>query len=134
MKKLISILLVLILCVGAFPLPVFSQEIDYQYTNNEKECFGPFILITENESLRKKHRCYVVGHQEVVRLGYKLGCKSVDFGLFFDYKDSLNIPRTWLKGIMLKDKHLCYELAKINPNFEGICKELARHGKSVIAY
>ena len=104
------------------------------YTNDEKECFGPFILITENELLRKKHRCYIVGHQEVIRLGYKLGCKSVDFGLFFDYKESLNIPRTWLKGIMLKDKHLCYELAKINPNFDGICKELARHGKGVVAH
>ena len=49
MKKLISILLVLILCVGAFPLPVFSQEIDYQYTNNEKESI--YLKYIDNEHM-----------------------------------------------------------------------------------
>jgi hypothetical protein len=51
---------------------------------------GTFIDLTTDASLLKKHRCYMLGHTEVVRLASSLGYDRVEFGFYLDYKKCLN--------------------------------------------
>lgn len=61
--------------------------------------YGYFILTSDDEIIIKKHRSYIVGHVEVVRLAERLNLRYANFGMFFQFKDLLNFDKHWVKGL-----------------------------------
>ena len=59
----------------------------------------PFIHVTDDEVLRRKHMSYVVGHHETVRLGYSLGVQGINFGVYLNFKDPLGLTKVWYSGL-----------------------------------
>lgn len=51
--------------------------------------FGAFIDMTDDEQLRKKHRCYLLGHTEPVRFAYAKNYPLAEFGFNYGYKEPL---------------------------------------------
>jgi hypothetical protein len=60
---------------------------------------GYFIHVTEDIELKKKHRGYLLGHVEAVRLAKKLGIDTVEFGLHLHMKKDLNFNVEWRPGV-----------------------------------
>jgi len=61
--------------------------------------YVPYIDLTDDEALRKRHRCYVIGHIKAAQLAARLGLKKADFGIYLPYKDLLAFDREFKAGI-----------------------------------
>lgn len=64
--------------------------------------YAPFMLITRNDELLRKYKPSIMAHITMTRFAKNEGCRKVDYGHFYKYKNFLKFETEYVKGLEKK--------------------------------
>lgn len=82
--------------VRGFDEPMFTW-VAFQLSN--EVMYAPFMLLTRNLGALSKYKPAVAAHIYMTEYAKKIGCKKVDYGHYYSYKNLLSFETEWVKGL-----------------------------------